>query len=99
MDMDNLARYIVLDSPLQQEKFPSKVRNTEQLAEYFTQRKRWQERRMKRIVERQEKYSALYGRTLGPKVPFILKSESTVRLYEGVIGRQYVELQFINNGD
>ncbi|KAG0637015.1 hypothetical protein HOY80DRAFT_1138657 [Tuber brumale] len=73
MDMDYLARYLVLDSPLQQEKLLSKVKNTEQLAEYFTERQRRQERRLKRIAERQEKHVAFYGRTPGPKVPFFLK--------------------------
>ncbi|KAG0635947.1 hypothetical protein HOY80DRAFT_397563, partial [Tuber brumale] len=73
IDMDNLARYLVLDLSLQQEKLLSKVKNTKQLAEYFTQRHRWQERKMKRIMERQEKYAAFHG-TSGPKVPFIMKA-------------------------
>jgi len=73
MDMDNMARYLALDSPLQQEKLLSKVKNTKQLAEYFTQRQRRQEKRMKRIMERQEKYAAFHG-TQGPKFPFFMKA-------------------------
>lgn len=73
MDMDNLARYLVLDSPLQQEKLLSKVKNTKQLAEYFTRRQQRQERSMRRIMEQQKKYVALYG-TRGSKVPFIMKA-------------------------
>ncbi|KAG0125359.1 hypothetical protein HOY82DRAFT_571954, partial [Tuber indicum] len=49
------------------------VRNTEHLAEYFIERQQRQERRLKRIAARQEKHVALYGRTLGPNVPFILQ--------------------------
>ncbi|PUU72270.1 hypothetical protein B9Z19DRAFT_1138313 [Tuber borchii] len=75
MDMDNLARYLVLDSPHQQEKVLSKVENTEQLAEYFTQRQQRQERCMKRIMEQQRKHAALYGTTgKGLNLPFIMKA-------------------------
>ncbi|PUU72273.1 hypothetical protein B9Z19DRAFT_1171159 [Tuber borchii] len=51
MDMVNLARCLVLDSPLQQEKILTKVKDTDQFAEYFTRRQRWLERGTKRIME------------------------------------------------
>ncbi|RPA96608.1 hypothetical protein L873DRAFT_1924700 [Choiromyces venosus 120613-1] len=35
IDMDNLARYLVLDSTYQQDELLSKVKNAKQLAEYF----------------------------------------------------------------
>lgn len=71
-DMDNLARYLLLDLPHQQDKILSKVKNTKQLAEFFTERQRRQERRMSRIMERQAKYAA--HEKPGPHVPFIMKS-------------------------
>ncbi|KAG0137678.1 hypothetical protein HOY82DRAFT_646901 [Tuber indicum] len=55
IDMDNLARYLVLDSPDQQAKLLAKVTNREGLTEYFEKRGRNQERGMKRVMERQMK--------------------------------------------
>jgi len=55
MDMDNLFRYLVLDSPSQQDKLLSSVTNLEQLAEYFTERRLLQAKRVKRIMERRAK--------------------------------------------
>ncbi|RPA91475.1 hypothetical protein L873DRAFT_1714130 [Choiromyces venosus 120613-1] len=98
MDIDNLARYRVLDSPLQQEKPLSKVENTGQLTEYFTQRQRRQEKR-----EDEEDCGAA-GETCcfswkNSGAESSIHHESTVRLYSVVIGRQYVELQFIDDDD
>ncbi|KAG0131310.1 hypothetical protein HOY82DRAFT_608269 [Tuber indicum] len=56
IDLDNIARYLVLDSPSQQHKLLAKVANRERLAEYFQMRERNQQRRMKRIMERRAKY-------------------------------------------
>ncbi|KAG0130087.1 hypothetical protein HOY82DRAFT_592247 [Tuber indicum] len=55
IDMDNLARYLVLDSPDQQAKLLAKVKNREGLTQYFEKRRRNQERGMKRVMERQIK--------------------------------------------
>ncbi|KAG0641960.1 hypothetical protein HOY80DRAFT_952361 [Tuber brumale] len=38
LDMDNLARYLLLDPPHQQDKVRSKVKNTKWLAEFFAER-------------------------------------------------------------
>ena len=58
IDMDNLARYLVLDLPSQQDKFLSKVTSSQRLAEYFTYRQCVQERRIQRIMQRRAKYQA-----------------------------------------
>ena len=55
MDMDNLFRYLVLDSPSQQDKLLSSVTNSKQLAEYFTERRLLQAKRVKKIMERRAK--------------------------------------------
>ncbi|KAG0634226.1 hypothetical protein HOY80DRAFT_541511 [Tuber brumale] len=72
IDMDNLARYLVLDSPTQQEKLLSQVKNTKHLTEYFADRQWWQERRMKRVMERQAKLDACSKP--GPQVLFFTPS-------------------------
>lgn len=63
--MEYLARYLVLDSPSQQEKFLAKVKNRERLAEYFRQRQVQHERGMKRVMQRREKHN------VDSTVPFI----------------------------
>ena len=68
IDMDYLARYLLLDSPAQQDKLLSKVKDTKQLAKYFADRQWWQERRMKRVMGRREKFGA--DSKPGPQVPF-----------------------------
>ncbi|KAG0638147.1 hypothetical protein HOY80DRAFT_1048643 [Tuber brumale] len=52
MDIDLFARYLVLSLPHQQDKLLAKVKNRKQLAEFFIEGERRQERRIKRITER-----------------------------------------------
>ena len=61
MDMDYLARYLVFSSPHLQDKLLAKVKNCKQLAEYFAEGERRQVGRMKRIMERREKYVGALG--------------------------------------
>ncbi|KAG0643114.1 hypothetical protein HOY80DRAFT_947392, partial [Tuber brumale] len=70
IDIDYLSRYLILDSLSQQDKLLSKVQNTKQLAEYFADRRRSQERRMQRVMERRAKHGA--DSRPGPQVPFIM---------------------------
>jgi len=56
VDMDNLARYLVLDSPSQQDKLLSHVTNPKQLAEYFAERRRVQGKRTEKITKRRAKH-------------------------------------------
>lgn len=71
-DVSYLARCLLLDLPHQQDKLLSKVKNTKQLAEFFTERQQRQERRMSRLMEGRAKYAA--HAKPGPRVPFIMKS-------------------------
>ena len=68
IDMDYLARYLLLDSPAQKDKLLSKVKDTKQLAKYFADRQWWQERRVKRVMGRRAKFGA--DSKPGPQVPF-----------------------------
>ncbi|KAG0633815.1 hypothetical protein HOY80DRAFT_1005673 [Tuber brumale] len=58
MDMDLFARYLVLSLPHQQDKLLAIIKNRKQLAEYFAEGERRQERRLKRITERRAKRAA-----------------------------------------
>jgi len=68
-DLDYLSRYLALDSPHQQNKVLSKVHQAKLLEEYFMNRRRRQESRMKKILERRRKRSHLNPR---PQVPFVM---------------------------
>ena len=70
MYIDYLARYLILDSPSQQEKFLAKVKNRERLAEHFTQRQRQQERRMENVMQRRAKRKV--DSTSSLEVPFVI---------------------------
>ncbi|RPA95971.1 hypothetical protein L873DRAFT_1696044 [Choiromyces venosus 120613-1] len=70
-DMSYLARYLLLDLPHQQDKLLSKVKNTKWLAEFFADRQWRQERRMKKVMERQAK-NAAHAKP-GPQIPFTMK--------------------------
>ena len=69
-DLDYLSRYLALDSPHQQDILLSKVHQAKLLEDYFINRQRRQERRMKRVLERRRKRSSSCNS--GPQVPFVM---------------------------
>jgi len=69
--LDYMARYLLLDSPHQQDKLLSKVMSTRLLEQFFAGRQWWQERRVERLMERRAKLAA--HAKPGPQVPFIMK--------------------------
>ncbi|KAG0138276.1 hypothetical protein HOY82DRAFT_596508 [Tuber indicum] len=52
IDMDNLGWHLVLDSPSEQDRFPAKVKNSEELTQYFERGWKKQERGMKPVMKR-----------------------------------------------
>ncbi|KAG0130084.1 hypothetical protein HOY82DRAFT_609977 [Tuber indicum] len=69
IDIYNLARYLVLDSPSQQARLLAKVTNSEGLTQYFEKQRPNQERGMKRVMERQMKHRV--DTRPGPGVPSV----------------------------
>ena len=67
-DLDYLSRYLALDSPHQQDKLLSKVRQVKLLEGYFVSRRQRQDTRMKKILERRRKHSS--NCNSGPQLPF-----------------------------
>ncbi|KAG0138602.1 hypothetical protein HOY82DRAFT_595776 [Tuber indicum] len=55
IELDNLERHLVLDSPSQLDKPLTKVTNSYQLTEYFTNTQEDQDRRMIRVMQRRAK--------------------------------------------
>ncbi|KAG0642976.1 hypothetical protein HOY80DRAFT_948377 [Tuber brumale] len=70
IDLDNLERYLVLDSPSQRDKLLAKVTDCKRLTEYFTKREEDQERRMKRVMQRRAKRQV--DATSSLEVPFFM---------------------------
>ena len=68
--LDYVSRYLALDSPHQQDILLSKVHHAKLLEDYFINRQRRQEARMKKVLERRRKRS--WHRNSGPQVPFVM---------------------------
>ena len=67
-DLDYLSRYLALDLPHQQEKLLPKVHQAKLLEDYFVNRQRRQEVRMKKILERRRKRSSQFNSQ--PQLPW-----------------------------